>query len=163
MREHQDAASAKTGKLDVKKQCLVPRPERGVGRGTFFTPLAGGSLSVLGSTPCFFREPAVVGHSRKHRATSSESLSPLPINADHWQATVAALELSPQQARVTELMLRGMCDKQIASELGISESTLRTYMARISARTRTRGRMELAMRVWAIAREVEDSARCHHK
>jgi hypothetical protein len=28
----------------------MPRPERGVGQGTFFTPLGGGSLSGLGST-----------------------------------------------------------------------------------------------------------------
>lgn len=56
-RERQVAASAKTGKLSIQKQCLVPRPERGVGQGTFCMPLAGGSLSVLGSTPFLFRGP----------------------------------------------------------------------------------------------------------
>jgi DNA-binding CsgD family transcriptional regulator len=97
--------------------------------------------------------------SKPPSANFDESVPPLPIGAQHWGAIIEALELSPQQARVLELTLRGMSDKQIAATLGISEPTLRTYLSRISARTRTRGRMELAMRVWAVSREVD--SRCH--
>ncbi len=37
----------------------------------------------------------------------------------------------------------------------ISEPTIRTYLQRISARTRTHGRMELAMRVLAVSHQVD--------
>ena len=79
---------------------------------------------------------------------------PLPLSKEHWTAIVQSLGLSPQQAKVTELLLRGLGDKQIAASLSITEPTLRTYLSRISARTRTRGRMELAMRVLAVSHEV---------
>jgi hypothetical protein len=53
-RVRQDAVSSKTAKFETKKQCLVPRPARGVGQGTFFVGLGGPCLSVLGSTLFFF-------------------------------------------------------------------------------------------------------------
>jgi DNA-binding NarL/FixJ family response regulator len=73
------------------------------------------------------------------------------------------MQLSPQQAKLVELLLRGMCDKQIAVAMDISEPTIRTYLDRIWSRTRTRGRMELAMRVLAVSHEVERAGGCHHK
>jgi DNA-binding NarL/FixJ family response regulator len=79
---------------------------------------------------------------------------PLPLDDAHWQAVVQAMRISPQQAKVVELVLRGLCDKQIATALSLSEPTVRTYMDRISARTRTRGRMELAMRVLQVSHQV---------
>lgn len=56
-RVRQDAASREAAKFEAKKQCLASRPRRGVGQGTFFTPLGDGSLRVLGST-LFFGECA---------------------------------------------------------------------------------------------------------
>ncbi|HEY1686448.1 MAG TPA: LuxR C-terminal-related transcriptional regulator [Tepidisphaeraceae bacterium] len=79
---------------------------------------------------------------------------PLPLTAAHWKAVFGRLDLSPQQAQIVEYLLRGMCDKQIAAVMGISEPTVRTYINRIGARTRTHGRMELAMCVLAISHEV---------
>ena len=138
-----------------RSSALKPRPERGVGQGTFCMPRRRGSRSVFGSTPCFyFGVPAMGRQSNSTSGQSKRSAPPLPIDGDHWQAIVEVLELSPQQAKVVELTLRGMSDKEIATALGISEPTLRTYMSRISARTRTRGRMELAMRVLAVSHEV---------
>jgi DNA-binding NarL/FixJ family response regulator len=83
-----------------------------------------------------------------------ESCPPLPLKDGHWQEIVRALRLSPQQARIAEFVLRGMCDKQIAAAMGIREPTLRTYLSRIFARTRTGGRMELAMRVLEVSHKV---------
>jgi DNA-binding NarL/FixJ family response regulator len=88
---------------------------------------------------------------------------PLPLDDDHWRAIVQAIQLSPQQARIVELVLRGLCDKQIAAAMGISEPTIRTYLQRISARTHTRGRMELAMRVLAVSHEVDRGPRCRQE
>ncbi len=75
----------------------------------------------------------------------------------HWQAIVQALGLSSRQAEVTELVLRGACDKEIARMLSITEPTLRTYRERIAARTSTKNRMELAMRVLAVSHEVRNA------
>jgi DNA-binding NarL/FixJ family response regulator len=83
-----------------------------------------------------------------------EYFPPLPLDRNHWQAIFRAMQLSPRQAEVVEMLLRGMCDKQIAAAMGISEPTIRTYLDRIWARTRSHGRMELAMRVLAVSHEV---------
>lgn len=85
----------------------------------------------------------------------------LPLSPPHWQAVCQALQLSPKQAMVVELTLRGLCDKQIAQALGIGEATVRTYFDRISARTRTRGRMELAMKVLAVSHAVATHSPVH--
>ena len=88
---------------------------------------------------------------------------PLPLEPPHWQAVVRAMRLSPRQSKVVELLLRGMCDKQIAATMGISEPTIRTYLDRIWARTRSHGRMELAMRVLAVSHEVIRDTGCPRK
>jgi DNA-binding NarL/FixJ family response regulator len=92
-----------------------------------------------------------------------DTFPPLPLDDDHWRAIVEAMQLSPQQAKIVELVLRGLCDKQIAAAMGISEPTIRTYLQRISARTQTRGRMALAMRVLAVSHEVDCEPGCHQK
>ena len=82
----------------------------------------------------------------------------LPLEPEWTELRAEALAaigtLSPKQAQVVELVLRGLCDKQIAQTMGIGEPTVRTYLDRISARTRTHGRMELAMKVLAVSHEV---------
>jgi DNA-binding CsgD family transcriptional regulator len=114
-------------------------------------PLGGGSVGVLGST-LFFSGPPMT---RLHLTDSSLADVPaLPLNPAHWRAIFVALRLSPKQSQVVELILRGLCDKQIAETMGIGEPTVRTYLDRISARTRTHGRMELAMKVLAVSHEV---------
>ena len=92
-----------------------------------------------------------------------DAFPPLPVDDDHWLAIVQAMQLSPQQAKIVELVLRGLCDKQIAAAMGISEPTIRTYLQRISARTQTRGRMALAMRVLAVSRQVDAESGCRQE
>ncbi len=83
-----------------------------------------------------------------------EALPPLPLDAAHWQAVCEAMQLSSQQAKVVELVLRSASRKQIAATLGITEPTLKTYLDRVASRTGTRGPMQLAMRVLAISHQV---------
>lgn len=86
---------------------------------------------------------------------------PLPLSVGTWSAVVATLRLSPQEAKVAELVLRDLGDAQIAEVLGISEKTVATYLReRISRKTGTRGRMQLAMRVLALALDMCD---CRNK
>lgn len=95
------------------------------------------------------------------RSDPTARFPPLPINRELWRSVVEAVGLPPQQARIVELVLRGMCDKQIAATLGIAEPTLRTYLSRIFARTGTRGRMELALHVLGVSHAIRDQkCRC---
>ena len=82
------------------------------------------------------------------------SLPPLPIEPGLWRAVADALNLSPQHTRVVELVLRGMCDKQIAAAMRIHKSTLRTYFDRIHLRTGAHGRVGIMQKVLAVSHQV---------
>jgi len=66
-------------------------------------------------------------------------------------AVVETLQLAPQQARIVELILRGLRDKQIAAELGLGVPTVRTYLKRVFVRVGVQDRVELVLRVFAVA------------
>ncbi|MGC4121554.1 MAG: LuxR C-terminal-related transcriptional regulator [Myxococcales bacterium] len=65
------------------------------------------------------------------------------------------LHLSPRQADVVQLMLRGLRDKQIAHCLGIQVSTIRMHLRQVFTRLGVQDRMELALRVFIILRQNE--------
>ena len=90
----------------------------------------------------------------KTAAAILSSAPPLPLEDAHWKEVVNAIGLSKRQAEVAELMLRDLCDKQIAVVLGIGRSTIDTHTERIERRTGTRGRMQLAMHVLAVSHQV---------
>ena len=79
------------------------------------------------------------------------SAPPLPLSSTQWQDVVKALGLSRRQARVAELALRDLCNKQIAVVMGISEKTVETHLERAGRRAGGSGRMQLAMRVLEVA------------
>jgi DNA-binding NarL/FixJ family response regulator len=83
-------------------------------------------------------------------------LPPLPLNAKLWHAVAGALELSPQHTRAVELLLRGLCNKEIAGVMDISESTLETYFDRIGVRTGARGRTGIFRLVLRVSHEIRD-------
>ena len=76
-----------------------------------------------------------------------------PMSGPEWGHVVASLQLSPQQARIVELILAGKSDKEVAAEMGVRVPTVRTYLTRVFQRTGTGGRVELVMYVVARARE----------
>ncbi len=82
----------------------------------------------------------------------SRRVPPPPLSAAEWDIVVAALRLSPQQAKVVALILQGMRDKQIAAALGINIWTVRTHLTRIFARLGIGDRVELVVRVFVILR-----------
>ena len=63
------------------------------------------------------------------------------------------MRLSRQHAKIVELILRTASPKQIAIVLDIAESTLKTYMQRIFAKTGTRCRVQLVIHVMLIANQ----------
>jgi DNA-binding NarL/FixJ family response regulator len=77
---------------------------------------------------------------------------PLPLSSDQWRVVAGELGLSDQEAKVAELVLRDLCNKQIATVLGISKKTVEEYLSyRIPKKTGTNGRMQLSMRVLEVA------------
>jgi DNA-binding NarL/FixJ family response regulator len=90
------------------------------------------------------------------KAREEAAASSLPWTEREWERAVRALEMSPQQARIIELVVRGMGNKQIAAELGLSESTVKTYLARVFVRLNVADRMELALRVFSVCRGGEE-------
>lgn len=78
---------------------------------------------------------------------------PFPFDATTWKRVVELLGLSPQQARIVERLLCGMCDKQIALDLGLSVPTVRTYLGRIFDRLGVDDRVQLILRIFAEARK----------
>jgi DNA-binding NarL/FixJ family response regulator len=81
----------------------------------------------------------------------------LPLTAAQWSAIAKELRLSPQQAKIVELVLRSASNRQIAAALGLREPTVRTYLERIFVRTGSGDRMELAMRVLAASHDLMES------
>ena len=73
---------------------------------------------------------------------------PSPLNSAEWANAVRVLGLSPQQAKIVELILRGRKDKEIAATLGLSYSTVRTYIDRTFARLNVSDRVQLILRVF---------------
>lgn len=91
----------------------------------------------------------MAGQTRNVGEAKPDGLPPLPITAHQWRLVAAELRLSPQQARIVELILRGLSDRQIAAHLGLRVPTIRTYLARIFARLNVGGRTAIVLRVLA--------------
>ena len=81
-------------------------------------------------------------------------LPPLPLDEILWQEIATQLALSPQQARIVELILRGQRDKEIAETLGLSFSTVRTYLQRIFQRSNVTDRVGLVLHIFALSQEL---------
>lgn len=93
------------------------------------------------------------GQARKDDTRQGRANPPLPLPAEAWADIARVLELAPQQTRIVELILRGKRDKQIATELGLSVPTVRTYLKRVFERVGVQDRVELILRVFAVAWE----------
>ena len=87
-----------------------------------------------------------------------ESLPEFPLSQDTWQRLVRELSLSPQQARIVELVLCDCGDKQIAARMGLRVPTVRTYLQRTYLRLGAEGRMGLVLKILALSQEMHLSA-----
>ncbi|RIK63123.1 MAG: hypothetical protein DCC65_16350 [Planctomycetota bacterium] len=76
------------------------------------------------------------------------------LEPDVWSEVAATLDLTPQQSKVVTLILRGYCDKQIAAQLGLSYSTVRTHLGRLFQRIGAQDRSELILAIFAIAQSA---------
>ena len=64
-----------------------------------------------------------------------------------WDELTNTLELSPRQYDVVRCIFKGFSDKQISSDLGISISTVRSYLWRLFVKFDVHDRNELVLHV----------------
>jgi DNA-binding CsgD family transcriptional regulator len=62
-------------------------------------------------------------------------------------------KLPPRQAKVAVCIAQGMSDKEVASKLGVTVSTARTYAKRLYANARVHSRSELMRAILNFSRE----------
>lgn len=72
--------------------------------------------------------------------------APVSCRMEH---VVPAWGLTPAQARVLELTVRGRSNQEIAGELHIQEGTVEAHLTRIFRKSRTASRAELMYRFWS--------------
>jgi DNA-binding NarL/FixJ family response regulator len=72
-------------------------------------------------------------------------------------STVNTADLSPRQQQVCRLVAQAKMNKEIAAELGLSDGTVKEYLAIIMRRTGARNRMELALRWWTQHASARDT------
>lgn len=75
------------------------------------------------------------------------------ISQQEWTDLQRCLHLSERQAQIARLLVQGKADKQIAYELGVSISTVRTYMDRLFRRLDLHDRVELIVHMFRCVRE----------
>ncbi len=77
-------------------------------------------------------------------------MPPLPMPRPTWKKIAKKLDLTPQQTRVVELVLRDQSDREIADRLQLTVATVRTHLARTFDRTGTARRLGLVLRIFAM-------------
>jgi DNA-binding NarL/FixJ family response regulator len=60
--------------------------------------------------------------------------------------------LTPRELEVAQLVAQGLTNNEIADQLFLSLSTVKTHLANISTRWEARNRVEVAARVWRSGR-----------
>jgi hypothetical protein len=83
-------------------------------------------------------------------AVSATSIARERISVVVARSFSTDISLPPSLVRVAQLIARGRSDKEIASELGLELSSVRTYVKRLYARLGVRSRVELT-RAWTRA------------
>ena len=69
-----------------------------------------------------------------------------PVFTDHeWHSLTKTIPLSPRQLDISQCLFRGLSDKQIAQELAISISTVRTHLSRLFDKVDAQGRLDYVL------------------
>jgi DNA-binding NarL/FixJ family response regulator len=85
----------------------------------------------------------------------ADGLPPFPLTKQEWQRACDRLQLTKQQAKVAELVLRAAGDKKVAYELGLGLPTVRTHLHRIYEKVGVQDRAGLIVRIINMARVNE--------
>lgn len=81
-------------------------------------------------------------------------------NDESWHFTVRAsmdaYGFTGRHRDVAWGVLRGMSNKEIAAEAGITESTVKNHMSEIFKRTGTQDRLQLVLRLLGVTRDIHE-------
>lgn len=79
-----------------------------------------------------------------------ERLAQMPLASSYLHSTSSSAEqsLSPREREVVRLLGRGLSNKEIASQLGIGESTVKTHVERIFRKLDVSDRTQAA--IWSV-------------
>ena len=80
-----------------------------------------------------------------------------------WTDLVRELKLAPRQQAIARLILEGKPDKQIARELRLAVSTIRTHLTRLYRRLGISDRAELLVFIFGHFRQGCRRAACHRQ
>jgi len=72
------------------------------------------------------------------------------FSPQQWDELTRNLELSPRQYDVVRCIFKGFSDKQIAADLAISISTVRSYLWRLFIKFDVHDRNELVLHVVSV-------------
>lgn len=97
-------------------------------------------------------EPAFIAALRRTQAVSAPVMAASPQNPPGKPAPAP----SPREQAVAAAVARGLTDKQIARELGLSVSSVRTYLGRLFEKSGVQRRAGLV--AWAARRAAETTA-----
>ena len=95
-----------------------------------------------------------MGRSRTSAAAQTPCCVPPLFTPDEWEHVTQSLRLSCQQSRIVGLILSGKGDKEIATDLGLSKHTVRTYLSRAFARLGVADRVGLILHVWTDLKQA---------
>jgi len=82
-----------------------------------------------------------------------ESMQVELVSEEEWSCLQHRLDLSPRQSQIVQEILHAKSDKQIARELDIALSTVRTHLARLFHKYELNDRVELILYVFRTLRE----------
>ena len=80
------------------------------------------------------------------RIVTATAADPLPPEVSRQQHDALEEQLSEREARILDLLAKGLSNKQIAATVFLAEGTVKNYVSRIMAKWHARNRLELAMR-----------------
>lgn len=81
------------------------------------------------------------------------------FSEQEWTQLKQHLHLPPRQAEIARHIMCGKSDKQIASAMGISITTVRTHVSRLFRKLDLNDRMELMLHVFACLRQYDATHR----
>ena len=98
-----------------------------------------------------------VGEHFMHIYETSGDVNPLPPSDDgmlpeeKWSEIATLKKISPRELQVGRFVFAGMKDERIATELGLSAHTVRTYRRRFYGRFGVRTAREASNCIWRLA------------
>ncbi len=87
---------------------------------------------------------------------------PFFLDPPVWEALERRMQLTPRQAAIMKLVLRGCSDKQIAAELQCAIPTVRTHLTRLFTRLDVSDRVDLILYAFAEAQRYWQEGGIHH-